>query len=384
MLRKILIAFASIVLILIVAATFLYFKILRPGIRAAEARSIDDQKILQPRLVKGAGKFEKRTFYEGEGLGNISQIHIGWPADREGADIAVGGSQGADFIDLAGHKKKQVRFAIAERCPVVVARTSPTGELGYLTRDESWAVPATLFDKEGHLAWRFGGTWPGVNDSAPADFNGDGKLSVLIGFNGAGGLVRLDGQGQSVWEKEENNVWHVETLDTNGDGRAEILHSNARGQLLVRDSDGNVITQYLPNSYVSKFALTRWAEETQPTHILVPTGERREGCCHLVIFVLDSGGKSVAKLDAPLSDLLNDAAGVPVQFRKGPRYFAVLINSLAKDRSVLFLYDDGQLVYQEIIGESCSGLATLPGNGPLLVGCASIIWAYSETTASRN
>jgi hypothetical protein len=237
MLRKILIVFASIVLILIVAATFLYFKILRPGIRAAEARSIDDQKILQPRLVQGAGKFEKRTFYEGEGLGNISQIHIGWPADREGADIAVVGSQGADFIDLAGHKKKQVRFAIAERCPVVVARTSPTGELGYLTRDESWAVPATLFDKEGHLAWRFGDTWPGVDDSAPADFNGDGKLSVLIGFNGAGGLVRLDGQGQSVWKKEENNVCHVETLDTNEDGRAEILH-NARGQLLVRDSDG--------------------------------------------------------------------------------------------------------------------------------------------------
>src|ERR1700682_6042385 len=80
MLRKILIAFASIVLILIVAATFLYFKIIRPGIRAAEARSIDDQKILQPRLVKGAGKFEKRTFYEGEGLGNILTAPEAWSA----------------------------------------------------------------------------------------------------------------------------------------------------------------------------------------------------------------------------------------------------------------------------------------------------------------
>jgi len=57
---------------------------------------------------------------------------VGWPADREGADIAVVGSQGADFIDSTGQVKKQVRFSIEQRCPVAVARLAPTGEYGYL------------------------------------------------------------------------------------------------------------------------------------------------------------------------------------------------------------------------------------------------------------
>ena len=117
--------------------------------------------MLQPRLIKGEGNFERRVFYTGEGLGNISQIREGWPADREGADLAVVGSQGADFIDPTGQIKKQVRFSIPQHCPVVVARMSASGEYGYLTRDESWAVPATFFDKEGHASWRSEGTWPG-------------------------------------------------------------------------------------------------------------------------------------------------------------------------------------------------------------------------------
>lgn len=120
--------------------------------------------------------------------------------------------------------------------------------MGYLTRDESWAVPATLSDKEGQVRWR-SKSWPGIDDSVSGDVNGDGKLSVVIGFNGGGGLLLLDGQGKELWKKEESNVWHVETLDTNGDGREEILHSNAKGELLVRNGNGDVIARYLPNFY---------------------------------------------------------------------------------------------------------------------------------------
>ena len=76
------------------------------------------------------------------------------PADHEGADIAVVGAQGAHFVDAAGQLKKSVRFSIEERCPVAVVRIDATGGYGYLTRDESWAVPATLFDKEGQVRWR--------------------------------------------------------------------------------------------------------------------------------------------------------------------------------------------------------------------------------------
>jgi hypothetical protein len=130
---------------------------------------------------KEQGFVEKRIFYTGEGLGNISQIRLGWPADREGSDIAAVGSRGADFLDSNGQVRKQVRFAITGKIPVAVARIDPTGAFGYLTRDESWAVPVTLFDKEGHVAWSSNAFWAaGVDDSVPGDVYGDGKLSVVV------------------------------------------------------------------------------------------------------------------------------------------------------------------------------------------------------------
>jgi len=391
MLRTILIGFAILLLLLVGAGAFLYHKI-EPSIRQAEARDEAKQKMLQPRLIKGEGNFERRAFYTSEGLGNVSQIRMGWPADREGADIAVVGSQGADFVDSTGQIKKKVRFSIEQLCPVAVARIDPSGEYGYLTRDESWAVPATLFDKEGHVSWRSNGSWPGVDDSAPGDVYGDGKLSVVIGFNGGGGLTLFDGQGKRLWKKEEANVWHVETLDTNGDGREEILNSNSRGQLLVRNANGDVIAQYLPGFYVSHFALTRWGEEVRPTHILVPTMVAQEGCCKPVLVVLDVNGKTVAELESPLGDLLDRSAAIPIRFGKGAEYFAVLQNNFAKERSMLLLYDKaGQIAYQEILGESCHGMAALPKKDGerLLVGCAAKIWEYSpvlltNTTSKKN
>src|SRR5260370_11560865 len=358
MLQKILIGFAILLLLLVGAGAFLYHKI-QPSIREAEARSEAERKMLQPRRIKGEGNFERRAFYTGEDLGNISQIRVGWPADGEGTDIAVVGNQGADFVDSTGQIKKQVRFAIQQRCPVAVARIDPSGAYGYLTRDESWAVPATLFDKEGQVTWRSKGTWPGVDDSAPGDVYGDGKLSVVIGFNGDGGVALLDGQGKTLWKKEEANVWHVETLDTNGDGREEILHSNAKGQLLVRNGNGDVVAQYLPDFYVSNFALTRWGEEARPSHILVPISKFHETCCKQACVFIDADGKKVRELESPLGDLFTRVSATPIRFGKGAEYFAVLENRLK--RSMLLLYgEDGQIVYQEILGESCLGMAALP------------------------
>jgi hypothetical protein len=168
-------------------------------------------------------------------------------------------------------------------------------------------------------------------------------------------------------------------LDRTGDGREEILHSNAKGQLLVRNAKGDVVDQYLPGSYVSRFALTRWGAEAQPSHILVSTSEAREGCCKATFVVLYAHGKKVTELESPQGDLLSRMSATPIRFGKGAEYFAVLKNESWLERSMLFLYgDDGQIVYQEILGESCPGIAALPekDGSRLLVGCAGKIWEY--------
>jgi hypothetical protein len=391
MFRKILIAFAILLLFVVTAGAFLYRYVHR-GVQEAEGRVAAKQKMLKPHIISGEGNFEKRTFYTGEGLGNISQISVGWPADRERADIAVVGSQGADFIDSLGQMKKQVRFSIAQYSPVVLAQTGPSGEYGYLTRDESWAAPATLFDEQGHVSWHSKWSWQGVDDSAPGDVFGNGQLSVVIGFNGAGGLALYDGQGEKLWSKAEANVWHVEMLDTNGDGRDEILHSDAKGQLIVRNEKGEVISRYLPGTYVSFFSLTRWAGEPRPSHILIPVSEGSEGQEKPAYVLLNAKGDKIMEMDSPLGNLFTRLSATPIRFGKGTRVFAVLENDSPSDRSMLMLYaQNGQILYQEILGESCLGVAALPtAKGErLLVGCDSKILEYSpmlpsNTSVTRN
>lgn len=198
MLRKVLIGFAVVLFLLMGASAYVYHRFVAPSIRAAEAQVAANQKMLQPRLIVGAGNFEKHVFYTGNGLGDISQILVGWPADRESADITVVGDRGADFVDSAGEVKKQVRFSIEEHCPIQVVRLDWNGDYGYLTRDESWAVPVALFDKDGRVRWHYGGWWSGVDDSAAADLSGKRTLSVIVGLNGSGGVVLLNERGKQV------------------------------------------------------------------------------------------------------------------------------------------------------------------------------------------
>lgn len=386
MLRKILISTAVFLILLVGSAAYIYHKI-QPSIREAYARADAEKKMLTPREIVGAERFEKSGFYTGHDIGDISQILVGWPADREAAEIVAVGAEGADFVDSAGHVKKQVRFAIEQHCPVEVARLDATGAYGFLTRDESWAVPATLFNDEGQVSWRSAGNWPGVDDSTSGDVGGDGKLSVVIGLNGGAGIVLLDARGKQIWTKKDSNVWHVEMLDSRGDGREEIVHSNAKGQLLVRNGIGEVVAQYLPEYYVSQFALTRWGDESRPSHLLVPVSERRDGCCKPYVIVTDRTGNKLAELESPMGNLFDRFSATPIRFGNRSEYFAVLEDNSPRERSMLLLYGlDGTIVYEEILGESCLGMAALhtKAGERLLIGCADKILAYSPSVSTAT
>lgn len=72
--------------------------------------------------------------------------------------------------------------------------------------------------------------------------------------------------------------------------------------------------------------------------------------------------------------------GAPVRYGKNADYFSVLFNVGAFSRSMLLLYDEqGRIAYQEILGESCLGIAALPGEAGerLLVGCSGKVFEYS-------
>jgi len=124
-----------------------------------------------------------------------------------------------------------------------VIRLDKTGEYGLLTRDQSWATNVILFDKTGQEVRNYpGGFMNGVDDPT-GEPGEDGKSTAEVGFNGDGGLVLANTQGKRLWQKAESNVWHVETLDIKRDGHREMLHTNARGELVVRSASGEVVAQ---------------------------------------------------------------------------------------------------------------------------------------------
>jgi hypothetical protein len=384
MLRKLLIALGLLVLALVGVGVYFFYRI--DSQFARDSR--EGQRRLEPRVITGGGQFKKSTFYTAESLGEVTEILVGWPADREGAALTVVGNRGAHFLDRSGLLKKQVRFSKDVRCPIEVTRLDASGGYGFLTRYESWAVDVILFDKQGQELWSYPrGVLKGIDDSVGGDLDGKGNLQVAIGFNGAGGVVLVDGEGKRIWQRADGNVWHVETLDTKGNGRKEILHSNARGQLLVRDASGEIIARYLPDHYVSDFALTRWGTESQASHILIPSKEAGDGCCKPIILVLDARGKTVNRFDAPLGNFMQLTKGTPVRYAKQAAYYAAVQSKGAWRRSMLFLYDaDGKIAYQEILADSCLAIAALPEKegDRLLVGCSGKIWEYSPTTEGTN
>jgi hypothetical protein len=348
-----------------------------------EQESREQLQKLEPRVITSDREFTKKVFYEDSGLREITQILVGWPPGREAAVLTLVGKKKVDFLDANVGLKKQITFSKFIASPLQAVLLDAAGDYGFLTRDQTWAEDVILFDKSGQEVWNYaGGVMNGVDDSTVGEVGPDRKSTVVVGFNGGGGLVFVDSQGKKIWQKPESNVWHVETLDIKGDGHREILHSNARGELLVRNATGEVIAHYLPGYYVSHFSLTRWGDEPQPTHILVPTKQNKGGCCKKVLLVLSAEGNSIATLDAPEGDWIHRANGTPVQQKNSAALYAVLQTGTLP-RSLLSIYNsDGKITYQEILGDRCLAISTMPGDlaDRLLIGCGSSVWEYSPLT----
>ena len=83
---------------------------------ARDAR-VNDQE-LQPRVIKGREQFERHDFYAGADVGNISEILVGWPADRERAVLTIVGNEGVLFLDANHQPIKEIYFSRKVSCPI--------------------------------------------------------------------------------------------------------------------------------------------------------------------------------------------------------------------------------------------------------------------------
>ena len=323
----------------------------------------------KPGIVAGQGFLAKSTYLQDSRLGAISDIVTGQLDGKPGQDIGFAGAQGAliisqsakSFIPLSGNLDR-----------VNIIDVENDGVCEFMNRG-SWSCAASLMDHAGRTVWTYGGS-SGVDDMAAGDINKDGKLEFAVGFNGGGGIHLVSTSGVKVWSRTDGNVWHVEMVDTNGDGKLEVVHSNAAGVMTIRDGAGGVLKTGRPADYFSHFSLCAWPAKSSPRYAL----SAGEGAIRLYGY----DGATVLQLKAPKCGRLFSANGAPVKLKAGqPEYLAVVVDSGHGAGSILYVYDSKKLlVYQEVLpsGSSIAGLSVgASGKEQLLVGGEGKVWSYT-------
>jgi hypothetical protein len=296
-------------------------------------------------------------------LGLITDIQ-----QRENHEFVVAGQRGAAFLAEDGSFNRSIHF---EQCNSdVVGVKAGTG--AFLCRG-AWSKGAMLIDAEGKTLWSYGGGVTGVDDAAAGVLGAAGAEEVVVGLNGDGGVRLLSSEGKELWKRDDGNVWHVEIATVDEQPGNVILHSNARGQLTIRDATGNVLARNAPEVYVASFSLSAWKDDPHLNKVVAVD----EGS----VYILTMDGKTLARLPAPGNTSITDPKGTTVHFSQGIPDYAVLLRHSLWTRSLLYIYDAGdQLIYNEILDHNCAALHAVPGqNGAedLFLGCNGFVEKYS-------
>lgn len=207
--------------------------------------------------------------------GLVRQLHAELPSiglitgmrSAPAGGVLAAGPGGAVRVDAAGRVERLASAPGGESSTVqplalgqqvALVRRGPDGAL-------------TLFDAGGRVRVR---APRGAHDLAGGDLDGDGGLDLVAGLSKREGLRRMDNQGRARWTRSATDPWEIELEDTNGDGRAEIVHSNRQGAFVVRDADGAVRHRFETNHMARHFAVVRWPG-ARP-HILQRSGDRAD------------------------------------------------------------------------------------------------------------
>ena len=309
--------------------------------------------------------FAKSLVARVEDFGRITGI-----AQSPPDEVVIAGPRGALRIDAEGAVRARVEFEVPQateaqplRRPHHVEPVFEKGAWHYLSRGGNWHEVG-WFGPAGERVWSYGGG-PGPNWLTRADIDGDGAADHLVGMNGGGGLLRLDAKGEQIWKVREGNVWRVETLQADDDAALEIAHSNAEGELWLRDSDGQRTRRVESASYFAR-GWAVWRAAGVADRLVVAEG------ASLRAIGPQGGPKRYA---ATLSRELHNLA-----VAQGEQFLAAVSDRAgAPGISLLTIHEaaDGALLHEEVLPSRCTAIAWIEAPKPeLWVGCDSELWRY--------
>ncbi|MCI0596569.1 MAG: VCBS repeat-containing protein [candidate division Zixibacteria bacterium] len=292
----------------------------------------------------------------------------------------IAGERGAAAVTDSGQPLIAVRFERAGG-KVTPLDIEGDGNLEFLSRGGG-QEEVRLYDRAGRQLWKYGlGTEPAVRDAACGDLDGDGQSECAVAMKGDGGIHLLDKNGRVLWKRPEPNVWGVEILDLDGDGKEEILYSNGAGKLCVRDRAGGTFRELPGNNSISLFSLCPRPDADGGWAVLNNNN-------YTGIQLLDFKGNVIASIPAPAKGY--EAFGTPVSFEAdGPPYFALLVcNTTPRRDSRLFIYNpENEIIYEEKFFPSQAALRAVrdarTGDEFLFVGEGEgRVWKYRLVPAT--
>jgi len=322
------------------------------------------------RVVKNLPGMTKKLFLEDKRLGVITDIVFHNSSNERPKATVIAGTMGALFTDT-GLPANFVPFEKRQN-DVNFIKLSSQGVYGFMNRG-AWCSDARVMDETGKEIWSYAAGDNGIDDMAAGDIDGDGLPEYAVGFNGGGGIHLLNNQGKKLWEFRDGNVWHVEIADVDDSGQKRIVHSNAGGKITVRDKSGKIISKTNPKPYFSHFSIIRWPDSSAHEHLLLAEDN--------TIWIFDSSANVLAKFAAPGSGSLGKGKGIIISGDGENRVLATIIDYENWHRSIIYLHDSaGNLIYQEILSESCPTISALPTDRAepkrLVLGCEGRLIEY--------
>jgi hypothetical protein len=321
------------------------------------------------RISIGERLFTKSTYAEEPELGHVSYITQGYVEPRGLKAVVVVGWNKAIYMDPNKKIIKTVDFRLSG-VRIVASDLNHDRRLEFLNKGGGGG-PVFILDDKGNRRWTYGSI-AATNWMASGDINGDGKAEYVVASDD--GITIFDSAFHELRQEPDKLVWQVETVDIDGDGKAEIIHNNASGCLRIRDQQGSLVGMLNTVPYIAHFSLCRWPAADSALKFLVNYEKNN------VLF--DGQGNVVRRYDAPLS-VGNMAVGTPVRFRGGKDEYFAIVNEVRAtwQRSILYIYSpDGRLIYQEVIPAALAAVYALPleesQKEVLLVGGKGVVWEY--------
>lgn len=356
MLKRILVATGLLVLVIFLVAGLLFYRFRKSFQELGVPKMPNDLSVAK--VLVGERLFSKNNILPEADLSVITDIR------QNSTSFVIAGKGGAAFLSNDGKVARKIQFDDCKSDVTII-------DEGFLCRG-FWGADVKMFDSGGKTLWSYSPGMLGIDDATAGNLGGSHR--VVVGFNGGGGVRLLDMKGKELWKQDDGNVWHVEIAESDKKAGEVILHSNARGQLTIRDAKGVVVAQYKPNIYLAHFSLTDWGGD-ETFNKLITTDEGS-------IYILTMQATTMARLPAPGGRSQNaDVKGTTVNFSQDTPYYAALMRYVLWNRSVLYIYDpQNNLVYDEVIGDDCGAVhpdsrqATVE---KLLIGCSNGLWEYS-------